>query len=645
MSSDSSEPEVEGARQHASSRFVKLKEHLRLLAHRGKRGKKRSPLRNRSTDARSGERSATHRAVLLRAPSLDANNPETSEVAPASRVDGKPSVSWNLLGRKVSGPRNRSSSSAESTFSRVRQSSHTPSITARKRSSAVRLSTTFSDLEDVEADKNNWKNFGKPPADIQSLFLGAMTKHHAEEGFGSDTDYLCGCCARQKRGYGNKYVLPDKGARTYSSETCLTEPCSLSGSSPMNIAKLGRKHASRTETSEEISTPCSGEWPSSLTAEPNSNETTPSRRALLEEQELLERVAGWDPSQEDGYALSLPLTPEQVDPDQVDFELLQNYPQEDAMHPSLPGTSHKAFSSSSRKNSESPSTDWNLYQDLLWLAEGSEDLPSKDRGAERQSRTSDSSLPTDEPSANSHRNLDAIRGTIEDFVSVLAQQRETQAAESLKEVVSTVNGGSPTRPDPSGTPQSKAGSLGPPSSAIDRLGPELQPTISAQHSPSKFLVTEQNDSTEIPKLDDHCSKVSSETEASAKRPQHCNKITVESMKMRKKCCEDTMCETDKNSQGGGSSSSKKEALTRVIKSLRLVDMPDASWDAAPSTSTGRSGLHISEFQNDDVTALDNGEISIRIRTSTRKKSTMVWPFGALSPTQGGSPTRPALPPK
>ncbi|KAL3249761.1 hypothetical protein MRX96_055955 [Rhipicephalus microplus] len=72
---------------------------------------------------------------------------------------------------------------------------------------------------------------------------------------------------------------------------------------------------------------------------------------------------------------------------------------------------------------------------------------------------------------------------------------------------------------------------------------------------------------------------------------------------------------------------KKEALSRLMESMRLVEIPGASWNVAPMSSVEGTPLRLHEFNNDDVNVKDSGEVTVCIRTSTRRKSTMVWPFG------------------
>ncbi|KAL1468597.1 hypothetical protein MTO96_041386 [Rhipicephalus appendiculatus] len=58
----------------------------------------------------------------------------------------------------------------------------------------------------------------------------------------------------------------------------------------------------------------------------------------------------------------------------------------------------------------------------------------------------------------------------------------------------------------------------------------------------------------------------------------------------------------------------------------IAELP-TEWGVDRSLSGVGYGLRDSEFQDDEVQLQDTGSVTIRIRTTTRTKASMVWPFG------------------
>ncbi|KAL3249760.1 hypothetical protein MRX96_055954 [Rhipicephalus microplus] len=144
--------------------------------------------------------------------------------------------------------------------------------------------------------------------------------------------------------------------------------------------------------------------PPDAVAELTRDGSVSERTSLLEEQYLKDRVASWDPSQEDGYALSM-------------FEELadlesQKVPLDPAQRGECPTSERNCSAVKSStivsvtpcspcpdSTSRKSSADRNLYDDLKWLSEGSESNPKCeilfDVDGDRTISWSDPSCPSD----------------------------------------------------------------------------------------------------------------------------------------------------------------------------------------------------------------------------------------------------------
>ncbi|KAL1427577.1 hypothetical protein MTO96_017277 [Rhipicephalus appendiculatus] len=307
------------------------------------------------------------------------------------------------------------------------------------------------------------------------------------------------------------------------------------------------------------------------------------------------------------------------------------------------------------------SADHNLYDDLKWLTEGSEGNPKCEIlfgiGEDRAISWSEPSCPSDGVEI-----LAKMAGVSDDIVSGAALSPQPKTPELLSEATLSTFDTEAEQSHPSeagpnavstATQQSKmkcldnshARGVGQKIRGLQQESPSL--VRSSQHS-TRTTASDMdgNGRNDIPVSDN--SSVPDVAQAGGRNEVVRRAGTLGARQTRDRLEEksegacanaEKHCARDigETVQPTSSTASKKEAVSRLMESMRLVDVPGASWDVAPVSSVKGTPLRVHEFHSDDVNVKDSGEVTLCIRTSTRRKSAMVWPFGTTSASRSPSP--------
>lgn len=370
----------------------------------------------------------------------------------------------------------------------------------------------------------------------------------------------------------------------------------------------------------------------------------------IEEQDLKEKIASWDPSQEDGYGLSMA--------DGI-FEIAV---QEEASAPTQASDIDKSNTvfvgaprscNSSRKNA----TETNPYESMQWLTEDYDNLPLESRLHKDHVVNKNEYLCT----LDTQGVIVAIDSATEALTSVLTFPRKPPTAKPCRlaaqattdsvvepPLSASVSRAAPTRSEQSSKPGFFEISLEL-SQDVDEPNNNRREDMPVASSTQDSVVStaanaKENRNIDLARVDPSSCKDSGGPYDQVKMfsandntfgPSVVN-AEVGRTERKSDLCADSKGEMSKPVR---SVASRKEDLARLVDSLRLVDdVPGVSWDISPLTSTKGSALTAREFDRDDITVTDNGDISICIRMSTRRKSAMLWPFGPASLNQ--SPTSP-----
>ncbi|KAK8770407.1 hypothetical protein V5799_013127 [Amblyomma americanum] len=589
------------------------------------------------------------------------------------------SSTWLPFNREHADEGNSPLASEESAFSRTRNASHTNAFVRKKPKLVAKSSgecSSFSDIEDIDANSDKWKTFGRPYSYEQLFFLDAIAKRSSECSDNDDKS-VCGSIVQRASNPRTGIALHDEalvsippgesrcsGSRSSASRADTDARSSL-GTLSEKIAVLRRMQVPLTEAVEE--TPAAHEhwsaseqWPFGATADVFSNESISEGASQFEEQDLKEKIASWDPSQEDGYCLSMADGmfeiaghEEASDPTQeCTFPSSQHASDIDKSSTVLAGKLCTPRSDSSSRNN---ATDKNPYENLQWLTEDYDNLPLESPlHKDHMFKRNEHFYPLDTPGV-----IAVIDSAAEAFLPEPVSSRKAPASQP-RSVVAQAAAYSGDE-----TPLSTAASRAAPTRteknnepAFFEISRELSHDVDQPDSKhreeipvaSSVVLTAANDKEEsgnndLARVDSSSCKYSGGPHDQVEAQINANDATsapgvvsagVRGAEVTRDLCADSNGETTKPARSV--SSRKENNLARLVESLRFVDdVPGASWDIAPLTSTKGSALTAREFDSDDITVTENGDISICIRMSTRRKSAMLWPFGAASLSRPPSP--------
>ncbi|KAH7967275.1 hypothetical protein HPB49_023807 [Dermacentor silvarum] len=310
-----------------------------------------------------------------------------------------------------------------------------------------------------------------------------------------------------------------------------------------------------------------------------------------DEIEIDEKVAAWDPSQEDNYALQSPGELELYDLEIADPRDGQASQKPAAFRACTDHAVDRTVSQSFKKALPSATPDHGLYDDLKWMFEESdksEDEPNRGILAEPRMKKRrlelvecpDEAGALEVRSVGTHSKADCLD--------------DTPASEAL--VAAPRSGGS----------------------VIARAGGIVAVVEDLAKTEDEVLLDEAA-------LRAPASKRRKKRRKHGKRKSHQKKRLAKIKKKERKAAaarKETHVESKGESPGTtAGTSAVRQLLPRTHTELAL------EWGLSCSLSGVGSGLHASEFQDDEVQIQDTGDVTICIRTSTRTKAAMLWPFG------------------
>ncbi|KAH7968073.1 hypothetical protein HPB52_005558 [Rhipicephalus sanguineus] len=651
-----------------------------------------------SPDSASDSSPCFSSAVDLRSeatePAVTNNAPELPDLAAASRNPSSTRLFRNRI--VVSDPPRPSL--GESRFSKSRSVPHPKPLILVKRKLAARAGaecSSLNDLDDIDANNEKWKTFGSAYSGEQRLILldeaakRCPEREHAEEdsngvcpGLTSRSSSLKTGLARQDHG---ALRIPHERGRHSDDMRSVSEE-DEEASSPFGVlSPLGALSAigasseiascSRSTKSQlpgffeaDPKRRPSKQWSSNAVADFTRDGSVSERASLREEQHLKDRIASWDPSQEDGYALSMFEELADLESQEVPLDPTQNGEcpiSESKCSADKSSTAVSAMPCSPCPDSASrkSSVDLNLYDDLKWLTEGSESNPKCEIlfgvDEERAISWSEPSCPPDGAEI-----LTKMAGVLDSIVSVVAFSPEQPSPGLIPEATLSTFDTETEQPLPperglnaesTGTQQSKTecpdnsrargagqtvGGLQQESASIvrsfqhnthttasdkDRKGRNDIPISGGNSILDPLGVAQANERNEVVKR--------TVNQGALKTRDRLEKCEGACANVEKHCARDD----GETALPTTSTANQRETLARLMESMRLVDIPGASWDVAPMSSVKGTPLRVHEFHSDDVNVKDSGEVTVCIRTSTRRKSAMVWPFGTTSASRSPSP--------
>ncbi|KAH6936711.1 hypothetical protein HPB50_020915 [Hyalomma asiaticum] len=625
------------------------------------------------------------------------NAPQPLDLATASH---NPSSTWFFQNRAVVGGESDQPRPClrESKFPKLRSALHSTPMILAKRKLEARVGaecSSLNDLDDIDANNEKWKTYGSAYSGEQRLILLDEAAKRCPERDHADEDSNCVCPGLVSRssslrigfarhGRGTPRIPHEEGRHSDGIRWVHEEGEEASSPFSASSERGSCSPSTKVQPFEVFEAELEGcghgrrskQWSSNAVADFTRNGSLSERASLREEQDLRARIASWDPSQEDGYALLMfdevaDVEGQKAPPDPTQQ---RECPTSERSSPAVrsstaatPTPCSPCCESSSRKSS----ADRNLYDDLKWLTEGYESNPKNEilLGVDENQTISwsEPSSPSDGAAI-----LAKMGDVVDSIASVSALSRDPPAPGPLPEATLSTFGteteqhfssetalhAAPRQSKTEGLDNSHARTAGvgqtirglqqvPPTplfrgskhdtrttaSDKDGNGRSDVPIFGGNSVPESVGVAQADERArnEIKRVDTSGSRVSRKTrnrhggtdkKAEGARPnggEHCGRDVSET------------------AQPAASTVGKKEALSRIKESLRLADVQGASWDVALASSVKGTPLRANEFHSDDVNVKDSGEVTVCIRTSTRKKSAMVWPFGTTSASPSPSP--------
>ncbi|KAK8773294.1 hypothetical protein V5799_012173 [Amblyomma americanum] len=415
------------------------------------------------------------------------------------------------------------------------------------------------------------------------------------------------------------------------------------------------------EAVESTSTMCerrtpSEQWTSWLTGDLANDESVADSATPAQDDELREIVASWDPSQENCYALSTP------------GETFQLDGLEKAVDAQLPATSYTSVVDeslaagpldclSTEKTPSKTPLGRSLYEDLQWLTDESEDVLSKSSHGVCVDRPPciRSTHPAEGPAV-----LAAINAVTENFTSLAALSQSTLTTEHFEDFQQSTDANGAWFPHTaavsdvdfdctqkwrrrsSGNSGEAKRQLVASSSTSSGKEPDVLPKGFARgygRSADAELSgnSDKGFSNVVVPGRAPGSTSSSQTVANDHVELPCaERGAAREVRSVVEVKQSSVNSADELPRASCSAKSRREPVTRPVQSLHMTDVPEVSWNTVALKGTTGPELSSSQLEKDDVIVMRNGEINIHIRTSTRRKASMLWPFGSPSLDQSSS---------
>ncbi|KAK8758432.1 hypothetical protein V5799_003943 [Amblyomma americanum] len=403
------------------------------------------------------------------------------------------------------------------------------------------------------------------------------------------------------------------------------------------------------------------------------------------ELDLEEKLAAWDPSQENSYALSTPGHLELLDQEVADPRSSQASHQPAALQSRTELTTDHCLNHKLRKALPSATTDLCLYDDLKWIIEEpekGEPEPVHGKRIERRHQAGTMQRFKRKPAVQMPK---ATTATSVSFVHPQPQMKalepfdaqcdsavptftassttetqlscekpmDTHSIDALQETTERFSVGSRLTSPPSIQAEDGQSQLVEP---INESGTSERRTTDTK---SKAQLLDDVHSTKTPETASHGLEVSvsgngiaplggfardgedrekmeADTPANAhlgaprkrrkKRRKHRKRKSLQKKQLAKIKKKERDARKEVESESKEEHEGGRPSVVRPLLPRSTAEWP-VEWTSGWTLSGIGAGLHPGDFDDDEVQLQDTGDVTIRIRTSTRSKAAMVWPFG------------------